>query len=188
MHALGLLLALFAAPFWDAKAPPQWSDAELKQILSDSPWAQLISSPEPGVLVFLASARPIEEAEIEFARRRSHQAPWINEEYSDYLRENRGKCLVLAIPYSNYNALSDAAESRHMEEECVLKAGHKEYKMTGHFPPVPSDPYLRLIFPRAVGPEDKAFSFELYVPGFVNPYRRVEFRVKDLYYKGRLEM
>lgn len=188
MHVLGLLLALFAAPFWESKAPPQWSEEELKEFLSDSPWAQLISDPAPGVLVFLASARPMEEAELEFARRNGRKAAWTNEDYSDYLRENQGKCLVLAIPYSNLNALADAEESRRMEEECILKVGHKKFKITGHFPPVPSDPYLRLIYPRAVGPADKAFSFELYLPGVVNPYRRVEFRVKDLYYKGRLEM
>jgi hypothetical protein len=47
---------------------------------------------------------------------------------------------------------------------------------------------LRLVFPRAVSAGDKAFSFELYLPSVPGPYRAVEFRLKDLMYKGVLEL
>ena len=74
-----------------------------------------------------------------------------------------------------------------MEEESVMKVGRKRYQMVGHFPPTPSDPYLRLVYPRAVGPGDKTVTFELYLPGN-GPYHDAEFRVRDMLHKGKLEM
>ncbi len=96
--------------------------------------------------------------------------------------------LVLAVFLPRPDVLLDPLEAKRMEEECLLKVGRKKHKMIGHFPPAPSDPYLRLVYPRAVSATDKAFSFELYLPGVPAPYRTVEFRVKDLTYKGALEM
>jgi len=75
-----------------------------------------------------------------------------------------------------------------MEEESILKVGKKKYQMTGHFPPTPADPYLRLVFPRPIGPNDKSLVFELYLPGVGNTYRTVEFRIKELGYKGTPEL
>jgi hypothetical protein len=75
-----------------------------------------------------------------------------------------------------------------MEEESVMKIGRKKYKMTGHFPPAPDDPYLRLVFPRQVGPKDKTVEFDLYLPGVADSYRTVEYPIKDMAYKGKLEL
>ena len=66
--------------------------------------------------------------------------------------------------------------------------GRKKYKMTGHFPPSAGDPYLRIAFPREVTAADKSVNFELYVPGVGIPFRSVEFRVKDMTVKGKLEI
>ena len=40
-----LLLSLFAAPFWDAKAPANWTEDELQRLFTDSPWAQMVKAP-----------------------------------------------------------------------------------------------------------------------------------------------
>jgi hypothetical protein len=186
MHTGVLWLALAAAPFWETRSPQDWTEDELIRILHDSPWAQI----EDGVQVFLASARPLQEAEREVARRRK-QKPGnesANLEYAEFLRENQGKHLVLAVAYPNWNAISDAGEAAKMEQESILKVGKKKYKMIGHFPPTPSDPYLRLIYPRSIAPGDKTLAFELYLPGINPPFRLLEFRVKDLVYRGSPEM
>jgi hypothetical protein len=70
----------------------------------------------------------------------------------------------------------------------VMVIGRKTYHFTGHFPPTPSDPVLRLIFDREVKETDKAVGFRLYLPGLNFPEREVEFRVKDLMFQGKLEM
>jgi hypothetical protein len=85
------------------------------------------------------------------------------------------------------HGLDDAGESRHMQEESIMKVGRKKYQILGHFPPIPSDPYLRLVYPRVVTPADKSVTFELYLPG-AGPYHVAEFRVRDMIYKGKLEM
>ena len=56
-------------------------------------------------------------------------------------------------PHRDNNAFSDNRETRQMEQECVMRVGRKKLKMTGHFPPSPGDPYLRLAFPREVDRE-----------------------------------
>jgi hypothetical protein len=75
-----------------------------------------------------------------------------------------------------------------MESESVMLIGRKTYKMVGHFPPTPSDPVLRLVFPREVQPTDKKVIFRLYIPGVDFPEREAEFLVKELIYHGKLEM
>jgi hypothetical protein len=190
MLAFFILLGLSAKPFWEAKPPAEWTDEQVQEVLSNSPWAQSAETALEGggVTVYLATARPIQEAERELLRRATRQTAEDDEsaeEYRAFLRENQGKCIVLAVRLPGWNA---PAEAKKMEEESVLKVGRKKYKMAGHFPPTPADPYLRLVFPRAVSTSDKAFSFELYLPSVPGPYRPVEFRVKDLTYKSVLEM
>jgi hypothetical protein len=180
MHAIALWLALMATPFWETKAPQDWSAAEVDRLLTDSPWAQTIE----GVTMFLATARPAREAERERARRKNTADP----EFTDFLEQDQGKHIVLALSYRNFGALADAVEAKKMEEESILRVGKKKYKMTGQFPPTRSDPYLRLVFPREVGPNDKSLVFELYVPGALLTYRMVEFRMKGLVYRGAAEM
>jgi hypothetical protein len=200
MRVLACLLcataAVAAIPFWEAKPPAEWSDTELKELLTDSPWAQQAISGKSSsdLQVYLASAHPIREAEAEAGRRaaKERKAPPPEDptadEYASFLRENEGKVIVLAVSVPSPKVLQDPAEVKRMEEECVLKAGKKKYKMTGHFPPSPSDAWLRLVFPRAVTEADKSFRFELYIPSVPDPYRFAEFRIKELTYKGRPEM
>jgi hypothetical protein len=75
-----------------------------------------------------------------------------------------------------------------VEKETLMTVGGKTYKIEGTFPPTPSDPVLRLIFPRSVKPTDKSVNFQLYLPGLPFPEREAEFHVKDLSYRGKLEM
>jgi len=61
-----LVLFFLGQPFWESKPPDRWSDREIEAIRHDSPWAQSVGPP-PKVLVYLATAAPIEEAEQEDA-------------------------------------------------------------------------------------------------------------------------
>jgi len=75
-----------------------------------------------------------------------------------------------------------------MEEEAVMVIGKKQYHILGYFPPAPSDPVLRLIFPRMAKDRDKSVTFRLYLPGLSFPEREAVFNVKDLMYQGKLAM
>lgn len=174
---------MWAAPFWESKAPADWSEAQIEQLMHDSPWAQM-ADPAPAVQVYLATAQPLRMAEDELARRRNKP---LNDEYLEYLRQEGANKVVVAISYKNLTALQDGEEAQHMEEESIMKVGRKKYKMVGHFPPVPSDPFLRLVYPRAVTENDKTITFELYLPGY-GPYHEAEFRLRDMLYKGKLEL
>jgi len=183
MHLVCAFLALLAAPFWETKAPGGWSDTQIELLLHDSPWAEM-SEPAPDVQVYLATAQPMREAEAERARRRGQP---LNEEYTEYVAKEGANKLIVAIAYKNLTALADGEEEKRMEEESIMRVGREKYKMEGHFPPEPSDPYLRLVYPRAAGERDKTIRFELYLPGY-GPYHEAEFRMRDMRYKGRLEM
>jgi hypothetical protein len=186
MRASLLLLALLArAPFWETKPPAQWTEDELRELLTDSPWAQQATDSQgERVQVYLATARPIREAERELAGRSAPSEDASSGEYEEFIRENSARQIVLAVALSNIKALEDPADVRRMEENCFLKVGRKKHKITGYFPPGPGDPYLRLVFPRAVTPADTSLVFELYLPGTPKPYRLAEFRIKDLNYRG----
>ena len=151
MHALLPLFFFLAQPFWEAKPPERWTDAEIQALRSDSPWAQA-SIESPRVVYFLATAAPIEQAESELRlrmRKNPHPLPEPDPDYVDFLREHREQNLVLGITYPLIPRLANGEDSKRMEEESVMISGGKTYHMVGHFPPVPSDPVLRLIFPRA---------------------------------------
>src|SRR6185436_9714924 len=98
MVALLPLFFLFAQPFWEAKPPEKWTTEEIEAIRTDSPWAQKMG-PDPAILVYLASAQPIEEAEAERRVRANTPAGQPDPDYLAYLSENRAKSFVLAIPY-----------------------------------------------------------------------------------------
>jgi len=187
MHALLAALFFLAQPFWETKPPDEWTAQEIDLLRHESPWAESIG-PEPKLLVYLATAGPIEDAEGEARLRVKNPEAEPDPDYLDYLRQNRGKQLVLAIPYSKLSALKDAQEERRMEERSVMAIGRKTYKMVGHFPPTETDPVLRLVFSREVQPTDKSVVFRLYLPGVEFPKREAEFRVKDLMYHGKLAM
>lgn len=199
MRSIILLMALAAAPFWEAKPPRQWTDQQLQQIFVDSPWAQTISPPPqaqgvPVVPAYIASAMPMQQAEAERERRARARSTKpvpedpLAEEYKAYVRENQGKQIILAIPYLYGTALSDEQEIQRMQEGCVMRIGRKKFKLTGHFPPSSTDHYLRLVFPREVDPKAKTIVFDLYLPGVPAPYRSVEFSLKSMVYNGKLEL
>jgi hypothetical protein len=186
------VLWLFAGPFWESKAPSDWTQDELVQIFTDSPWAQPLTGPPnaPPIPAYIASAGPMEQAERE-RERRMKKKPGndpLAEEYRVWLEDNRATQIVLAIPVADFKAFANAGDTRRMEDESIMRVGRKKIKMTGHFPPSASDPYLRLAFPREVTASDKTVIFELYVPGIPIPFRSVEFRVKDMILRGKLEI
>jgi hypothetical protein len=196
MHLVCVWLALLAAPFWETKAPADWTNDQIMLLLQDSPWAQIAKpdpelagrntsvEPAPEVQIYLATARPMRECEAELSRRREKP---LNEEYLDYLAGEGANKLIIAIAFQDFKALEGDAEVHRMEEESIMLVGRQEYKMEGHFPPVPSDPFLRLVYPRAATERDKTIAFELYLPGY-GPYHNTAFRVRDMMYKGKLEM
>jgi hypothetical protein len=187
------LLLLMGPPFWEVRAPAEWTEEDLEELMGNSPWSQAARAPLTGdsVRVYLATARPMQEAESELRRRKPHPAAAEDpsaDEYREFLRENRGRVIVLSVLLPNWDPRSDPVAEKKLEEESLLRAGRRRYKMIGHFPPTPADPYLRLVYPRAVTAADKDFRFELYLPGLASPYRTVEYTVKDLLYKGQPEM
>lgn len=189
MVGMWLLAALAAAPFWEARPPGAWSTEEIRQLLSDSPWGQVVTGPlgDRGVVVYLATARPVLEAERELVRRGLRRAPAEGSpsgEYEAFLRENQGRVIVLAVRLAQLPALEHEAERRRMEQDCVLRVGRRKYRLTGHFPPTPDDPCLRLVFPRQAGPADKTLRFDLYLPGVPHPDRWAEFRFSRMKYRG----
>ncbi len=183
MHLVCAFLALLAAPFWETKAPADWTSEQIEVLMHDSPWAQM-AGPAPEVQVYLATAHPLREAEAQLARR---LAKPLSDDYIAYLRDEGADKIVLAIAFRDLKAMADGEEEHRMEEESIMRVGRRKFKMEGHFPPVPSDPFLRLIYPRAVTEQDKTVVFELYLPGY-GPYHDAEFRVRDLMYKGKLDL
>jgi hypothetical protein len=187
-----IVAALFflRPPFWNARPPEKWSDLEIEEMLNDSPWAQTVG-PAPAVVVYLATAAPIIQAERE-DRVRGHAptaaAAAPDFDYTDYLRQHAEESLVLGIPYSPRNAFGTARQRQRMEEECEMQAGRRSYRIVGYFPPAQNDPVLRLVFPRRVDPTDKTLLFHLYLPGIAFPERHIAFKVKDLLWRGKLEM
>lgn len=175
-------------------------------MLTDSPWAQLVSvngnvAEAPSVQVFLATAAPMRQAEQERERRArlirkpgtpdpadSFKVDPLNEEYRLWLEDNSATQIVVAVGLPPKSALSDETEIRRMEDECLLRAGRKKWKMTGHFPPSASDPYLRLAFPRQVQMSDKSLILDLYLPGVPQPYRVAQFSLKEMVLAGKLEL
>src|SRR5947209_4855393 len=148
-------------------------------MLRDSPWARPAIAEgvlrAAGVQTYLASALPTREAEAEGVRRKRIALSPEAEEFSEFLKQQKGESIILAISFPDTDQLADGKEVKRMEEECIMKIGRKKFKMKGHFPPAPSDPYLRLVFPRAAGTADKIIEFDLYLPGVEQSYRTVEY-------------
>jgi hypothetical protein len=181
-------VALFAGPLWERLPPAEWTDEQLASFFRNSPWV----SREEGAHIYLASARPVREAEVELRRRKldlkSGSESTESEEYFDFIRDNGDDYIVLAvhIPYPQY--LLSEKDTQRMENRCQLVVGKKNHKLVGHFPPTAADRYLRLVFPKVVKPTDVEFTFKLYVPGVPSPFRMVTYRTADLAVNGSPEL
>jgi hypothetical protein len=194
------ILLMFVASFWETKAPADWSDDELLRIFTESPWGQMVNAtnvkdtPGTPVQIYLASAGPMLEAEKERRRRyvRKANAPVeetpMEAEYRIWMEDNHATQIVVAIRINRSKDFDDASQTKRMENDSFMQVGRKKFKMTGNFPPTQHDTYLRLAFPREVQASDKRVTFELYLPGVSPPYRTVQFEVKDLMVKGKLEL
>ena len=161
-------------------------------MMSDSPWAQSVgvSANAPVAVLYLATAEPMRIAEKEMRRRyvkAGKAVDEMHEEYELFLRENQSRVIVVAVrlPYGKFP--SDGEETKRMEQECILKIGRRKLMLSGHFPPSPTDSYLRLAFPREVRPEDKDLDFQLYIPGLSSPFREARFVLKELRFKDQPE-
>ena len=180
-----------AGGFWEAP-PSEWSEAQLRQMFADSPWAQdaTVSGRSTGsrtVPVYLASARPMREAEAELRRRTKAREDILFDEYRAWLDENAATHVVLAVKTPRPELLADAAESRRIETESRLHAAGSERRPAIVFPPTNTDPWLRLAFARPPRDRVKQLVFDLYVPGADTPYRQAIFESKELMYKGAIE-
>ncbi len=189
MHSLWTLFLLLAAPFWEAKPPQQWSNGDLELMFRNSPWAQtaLLTSRiggEAQIFVYLASAKPMQEAEAERRSRLKKKSDPVAEEYTTWAADNLGKFIVLAVHVPVSFTFTDESESKRMEKETALRMGRKRYPAAMHFLPSSTDPHLRFVFPRDVPDSAKKLNFEFYVPSITGPYREAEFALKDLVYKG----
>jgi hypothetical protein len=188
VHLPLALFAMMAAPFWESLPPEEWSDGQIERLLHASPWAQ----EQGGTQFYIATARPVREAERELARRAKAggglAAGGEVEEYRQLLEDNPGKYIVLAVRVARPEFLENERELKTMEEKCVLRFGRARHRIVGHFPPTPADPYLRLVFPQAVTGTEREFSFELYLPGVPMPFRQLLFEVGPMRSKGSLEL
>ena len=180
-------LLLAAEPFWNTKAPAEWSAEEVATLLSQSPWATVSKATQgPPVRIHLASAEPMREAENrerQAQRFRVEPGPSF-EEYQVLLKE--GRYIALAVRLNEVLPASDAIEAISLDRDSILHVGRRQYKLVTHFPPTPTDPYLRYIFPREVKSTDKSLLFDIYIPGIVYPQRHIEFDLRDMQYRGRL--
>jgi hypothetical protein len=183
MRALLVMLFFLGPPFWETKTPDKWTDVEIGFLLTNSPWAQGLG---PNTVAYFATAAPVEEGEAELRFRKKSLLPEPDADYSIYLSDHRDENFVLAIPYPMVPKLGDAKEQKNLEKDTSMTIGRKTYHMVGHFPPTPSDPVLRLIFPREIKATDKRVKFRLYLVGMDFPDRDVEFEVKDMMYRGKL--
>ncbi len=206
---LVVALLLAVEPFWQTKPPMEWTDVELAQFLVNSPWAQMSAPPgnaqvgknagsgQP-IQVYLATAGPVAKALTERGRRTELRRPGIakalaedplSEERAVWLADNREGHIIVAARVGNNDAFSKEAETRRLEQDSAMDAGHGRVKLSAYFPPTSTDPHLYFAFPRElVSPADKIISFELYLPGAAGPYRMLQFKVKELFVDGKLEL
>ncbi len=206
---LAMAALLFADPFWQTKPAKDWTDAELSQFLSNSPWAQMIAQPakpQTGknsgegalVQVYLATAGPVVKALAERDRRMELRRPGITKALADdplseeralWLADHQAQYIIIAARVENNDSFSIGKETSRMERDSVMGVGRLQVKVSATFPPTQTDPHLYLAFLREpIAGLDKDLSFSLYLPGVPAPYRTVTFKIKDMMVDGKLEM
>ena len=184
MNAVAILL-LLASGFWESKPPEEWTVEQVREILEDSPWSQTLRSRAEPVQVHLASALPMRQAEQR--QRLMQKRPGANtatfDEYLAMVEE--GKYIVLAVRIKDTEPFSDGVLISRMQKDSRMRADKKTFDLITYFPPSPSDPYLRLVFPRVA--VVKSVDFMFVIPGVIDPYRQATFMAKDMLYHGKLE-
>lgn len=191
-----ILTMAWAAPFWEAKEPASWSEEEIEEFLSNSPWARPAEAVAMGVQgkamatrTFLATAAPVRGAEEEWRRRRvgkdlrENDPAW--EEWKEFLARDADKFVVLAVAMPVQMA-RDGSSMAEMENRSLMRVGKKKVKMSGYFPPSRSDPFTRLIFPSAGIEGAKEITFELYVAGGGASFQEAIYLTKEMKWKGSL--
>jgi len=181
-------LFLVAAPFWEGKAPAQWTDIELRQLLVDSPWAQLVPGPTKAfapVQMYIATAAPVRQAQLELARRANKQGV---SEYSLWFEEYSKTQIILAVRVDKLEPYSEAKETQQLEKGSTMHVGRRRVRLTSYFPPSAADPYLRMAFPRDVKLNDKTVGFDIYAPGVPGGFRSAEFKLEAMQIAGKLEL
>lgn len=189
-----LLLFLAITPFWQEKAPADWSDIQIAQFLNDSPWAHATKASGkvvgPPLQTYLASSKMAEQAEKErnrrvALRRKVEESP-LAEEYRFWFEDNCKEQVILAVRVGNPVAFSSQGEIRRMQEDSAMHSGNIKVKMSSYFPPSATDPFVHFAFPRSViQPQEKSLDFEVYLPGVASPFRAVQFTVADLAVDGK---
>jgi hypothetical protein len=145
MHLLAVFFWFLAAPFWESKAPEQWSNDEVQAMFVRSPWVNVAfpvgnSGSRVPLPVYLASAKPMQDAEAEVERRGKAGTDPLKDEYRQWAKENEGKYMILAVLHPRTLVEADSRDMRRMESECLLRIGRKTHKMVMHFPPLPPMP------------------------------------------------
>ena len=196
---IALLAVLTAAPYWESTEVKDWNEEQLIDFFNNSPWAQpaeavASTGSKDGLSTFLATSVPMQLAELEMRRRRIRKVAGVDvvadpawEEFREFLERDRGKYIVLAVAIPA-NATLEATGMAMMENQSIMKIGKQKVKMSGYFPPSPTDGYTRMIFPRGNAADAKEIVFELYVPGTGMPNRMAIYSRKAMNYRGRLEM
>ncbi len=193
------ILSVLVQAYWQSKAPADWNDLELARFLVDSPWAQMAAPSAKGgsfppIAVYLATAGPVQKAVAERARRIALRRPnaandFLREEFEAWFADNSAGHVILAARVGNNEAFTSEPEMRRMKQDSVLDLGRARLKMSGYFPPTSRDPYLYLAFPRAPATvAEKSVGFDLYLPGVPGPFRRADFKIRDMLVDGKLEL
>jgi hypothetical protein len=187
MYAVSFLCLMAATGFWESKPPEEWTVEEVQSIFEASPWSRTLRVRGDPLQAHLASALPMRHAE---KRQRAFQkrtgAP--DASFAEYLAMmEEDQYIVLAVKIKDRERFSDGVMINRMQKDTQMRIGKKVYPLVTHFPPSSSDTYLRLVFARPeLGPGDKSLFFAFMVPGATDPYRQVEFLVKDLMFQGKL--
>jgi len=171
--------------FWERHPPSEWSQDEVRLLLSDSPWAQT-----NGGQVYLASAEPAREAELLW-KKWTKQRLGVEERYEDeedyeeFLRRHPGEHIIVAVRIPNAAPTPNERELATMEKQSRIKLDKRKYAMLAYFPPTPGDPVLRMVFPRKFAGGEKKLTLELYLPGVHLPLRNFEFPIQSLLWRGK---
>ena len=181
---------LAAADFWETKPFTMWSDQELQQVTTDSPWAKKIviaaagragGAPDTPVVISWRSALPMKQAlvrmQIGLGGALTPQArALLDQKETGYVVSVEGLPARLAGSTANIRV------------DTSLKVGDKARigPDEGLAQPSGNNLVLGFVFPRTpISPEDKTVEFVTKVGAFEI---KGVFNLKEMEFHGRLEM